>query len=98
VPMSMLKVTAVIGKQETGVAFEGRIVAAVNQLVRNYIATENHSCTTQLRHDRLNRVFELAGVSYQARSEPLARATRKRQAATIVATPPPLKKMSGGKR
>jgi hypothetical protein len=59
----MPKVTAVIGEQEVGAAFEARIAAAANQLIENYCVVEHNSCMT-LRHGRLNHIFELVGVSY----------------------------------
>jgi hypothetical protein len=84
VSVSVLKVTTIIGKQETGVAFEARIVAAVNVLVGNYSLTEDHACITQLRHGRFNHVFDMVGVKYQLRAEPVAHTSQKRQTTVVV--------------
>jgi hypothetical protein len=95
--MPMSKVTAIIGKQDTGVAFEARIVVAANQLVGNYNMLEHRACVSPLQHSRLNDVKELVDMNYEARVEPLARVTKKRHAAAVVVVPLPLKKASGGK-
>jgi hypothetical protein len=91
VVVTMLKVTAIIEKQEAGAAFEAQIIAAANQLIGNYYTAEHNACTT-LRHGQLNRVFELASVSYHPHPEPIARATRKCQAATTAVQLPLPKK------
>jgi hypothetical protein len=94
----MPKVTAVVGKQETEAAFEALIVVAMNLLVGNYSPPKHRAYTMQLRHGRLNRVFELASVNYQPRAEPIAHVTKRCQATAMVVAPPPLKKASEGKR
>jgi hypothetical protein len=96
--MPMSKVTAIIGKQDTGAAFEARIVVAANQLVGNYNMLEHRACVSPLQHSRLNHVKELVDMNYEARVEPLARVTKKRHAAAVVVVPLPLKKASGGKK
>jgi hypothetical protein len=78
VVVPMPKVTAVIGKQEARAAFQTRIAAVVNRLIGNYCTMEHTACVT-LRHGRLNRVFELADMSYRPRPEPLAHAMKKQQ-------------------
>jgi hypothetical protein len=45
VVVPMPKVTPIIGKQESEVAFEARIVAMANLLVGNYYALEHNSYT-----------------------------------------------------
>jgi hypothetical protein len=45
-----------------------------------------------LRHGRLDRVFELAGVLCQPRPEPIALVSKKRQVAAAAAQLPVLKK------
>jgi hypothetical protein len=59
-----------------------------NQLVGNYRGLEHHACATQLLHNCLNHVFELAGVKYQPRPEPIARVPKKRKATGVSITPP----------
>jgi hypothetical protein len=96
--MPMSKVTAIIGKQDTGAAFEARIVVAANQLVGNYNMLEHRACVSPLQHSWLNHVKELVDMNYEARVEPLARVTKKRHAAAVVVVPLPLKKASGGEK
>jgi hypothetical protein len=67
VKVPVLKVTATIGERETGVAFKAR----------NYNTSEHHVCSTQLQHGCLNRVFVLAGRSYQPCPEPNAHMVKK---------------------
>jgi hypothetical protein len=50
--------------------FEVRIVSATSLLVGNYNITE-HNAYKGLRHGRLNRVSELAGVLYRPYPEPI---------------------------
>jgi hypothetical protein len=58
-----------------------------------------HNAWTMLRHVRLNRVFALAGVSYQPHPEPIARAMKKRKTVTaMVQLPPPKKTVKRKKR
>jgi hypothetical protein len=84
VVVPMPKVTPMIGKKESEAAFEVWIVQAANQQLGNYCMTEDNSCTGLL-HGWLNHVFELAGVPYQPRPEPLAHATKKRKPASAAA-------------
>jgi hypothetical protein len=76
VVVPMPKVTATIKNQEMGSDFEARIAATANQLVGNYSIMKHNACV-MLQHGWLNRVFELAGMSYQHRLEPIARTTKK---------------------
>jgi hypothetical protein len=91
----MPKVIPAIGEREAGETFEAQIVLAVGQLVGNYSSSEHRTCSKELRHGRLNHVFELVGVSYQPRPEPIAHATKKRQAVVAIVMSPPLKKVRG---
>jgi hypothetical protein len=75
VVVRMPKITPIIGTQESETALEARIVVAANLLVGNYCVTEHNACTG-LRHGRLNRVVELAGVLCQPRPEPIARVSQ----------------------
>jgi hypothetical protein len=77
---------------------EARIASMGNQLVGNYRGLEHHACATQLLHNCLNHVFELAGVKYQPRPEPIARVPKKRKATGVSITPPPTKKTGGAKK
>jgi hypothetical protein len=72
----MLKVTPTIDAQESEATFEKRFMNAASFLVGNYNIAE-HNTYKGLRHGRLNRVFELAGVLYQPHPEPIVRAARK---------------------
>jgi hypothetical protein len=94
----MPKMTAIIAEKETWAAFEARIASATNQLVGNYGTTKHHACATQLLHDRLNHVSELAGVNYQPRPEPAARVVKNRKASGVEIIPPPTKKIGDVKR
>jgi hypothetical protein len=76
VVVPMPKVTPTIGAQESEAAFEKRIMNAANLLVGNYNIAE-HNAYKGLRHRRLSRVFELAGVLYQPHAEPNVHAARK---------------------
>jgi hypothetical protein len=67
---SMPQVTPVIGAQELGSTFKVRVAVVACLLVGNYNIAE-HNATKGLHHGRLNRVFELAGVLYQPRPEPI---------------------------
>jgi hypothetical protein len=67
--MPMPKVAAIITKGETGATFEVRIASVANQLMGNNSRTEHCARATQLLHDHLNNVFELASVNYQPRTE-----------------------------
>jgi hypothetical protein len=98
VTVSLMKVTAIITERETGPTFEARIASASNQLVGNYGMIEHRACATQLRHARLNRVFELDGVNGQPRPEPIARMVKKRQASGMAIMLPSLKKTCTVKR
>jgi hypothetical protein len=93
--MPMSKVAAIITKGETGAAFEVRIASVANQLAGNYSGTEHCARATQLLHDRLNHVFELASVNYQPRPEPIV-CMRKMGKAIGVSIMPPLMKSSCG--
>jgi hypothetical protein len=66
--MPMPKAAAIITKGETGAAFEVRIALVANQLVGNYSGTEHCAHVTQLLHDRLNHVFELASMNSHGQS------------------------------
>jgi hypothetical protein len=57
----MLKVTPIIGRQESKAGFEARIVTATNSLVGNYNIME-YNAYIGLQHGCLNLVFELVGV------------------------------------
>jgi hypothetical protein len=72
VTMPMPKVTAIIAEQETVASFEVRIASAANQLVGNYGVSKDRAYVTELLHSHLNHIFELAGVNYQSRPEPIA--------------------------
>jgi hypothetical protein len=86
----MPKVTAIIAGKEMWATFEARITSATNHLVGNYGTTKHRACATQLLHDRLNHVSELAGVNYQLRPEPAAHVVKN--------IPPPTKKTGAMKR
>jgi hypothetical protein len=89
IPMPM--VTPVIRAQETGAAFEARIASTANQLIGNYTTTE-HASSATLQHGRPSHVFELTGVSYKPRPEPVARMMKRlRSTATTVPAPLPTK-------
>jgi hypothetical protein len=64
VVVPMLLVTTIIRAQESRAEFEARIVNVTNLLVGNYNIVE-HNAYKGLRHRRLNRVLELAGVLCQ---------------------------------
>jgi hypothetical protein len=81
----MPQVNLVIGAQEPGAAFETWIVNATNLLVGNYNIMEHNTCKG-LWGGQLNRVFELAGVLCQPRSEPIV---RKRKSGGMVPTSAP---------
>jgi hypothetical protein len=70
VVVPMPKVTPIIVEQEAGTAFEAQIAVAVNRLVGNYGVTKHAACAT-LQHCHLNRVFELADMSYSPAWSPL---------------------------
>jgi hypothetical protein len=78
----MPKVTPIIVEQEAGTAFEAQIAVAVNRLVGNYGVTKHAACA-MLQHCHLNRVFELADMSYQSCLEPVACAVKRRRATTM---------------
>jgi hypothetical protein len=67
-------------------------------MVRNYSSTKHHACAGQLRHDRLNHAFELAGVNYLPWLEPIAHGLKKRKASGVEITSLVLKKIGGMKR
>jgi hypothetical protein len=79
----MPQATAVIGAQEPGAEFEARITNVVNLLVGNYNIIEHNACQG-LWHGRLNHVFELVGVLWQPRPEPMV---RKHKSAGMVSAP-----------
>jgi hypothetical protein len=66
----MPDVIPIIGAEELGATFEARIASAASLLVGNYNMSE-HNAYKGLWHGQLNRVFELAGVLCQPRSEPI---------------------------
>jgi hypothetical protein len=69
-----------------------------NQLDGNYDTIEHRACVTQLLHDSLNNVFELASVNYQLRPEPIAHVLKKHKALGVSITQPPMNKVGGMKR
>jgi hypothetical protein len=90
VVVTIPKVTPVIEANESGAAFEKRILQAANLLVGNYSMMEHNACDG-LCYGRLNLMFELAGVLCQLRPEPVAHAPRKWKAATATQAPAPKK-------
>jgi hypothetical protein len=68
VVVSMPQITAAIRDQESEAKFVARIEDAANELVGLYNIAEHNACQG-LRHGRLNRIFELARVLCQPRSE-----------------------------
>jgi hypothetical protein len=72
-------------------AFDVRIASTANQLVGNYSVPEHHVCTTHLRHDHLNGVFDLAPVKYHLHPEPTVRVVKKCQDSAVAVAPAPLK-------
>jgi hypothetical protein len=66
-------------KRVMGATFEVRIASVANQLVGTCGLAEHRACATQICHDRLNRVFELAGVNYQPCPKPIALVLKKRK-------------------
>jgi hypothetical protein len=70
VVVPMPQVDTAIRTGESGAEFEARIMNAANLLVGNYNVVE-HNAYQELRHGRLNHVFELAGVLCQPRPDPI---------------------------
>jgi hypothetical protein len=92
VAVSLPKVAAMIDELETKAAFETRIATTANHMVGNYSPTEHRACMDQLHHGRLNRIFELDGVKYQSRPEPISRGLRQRKGLEVEVV---LKKIRG---
>jgi hypothetical protein len=69
--VTMPQITAAIGERESKSKFVVRIENAANLLVGKYNIAE-HKAYQELRHGRLNYIFELAGVLCHPRPKPIA--------------------------